>query len=40
MLPDWYGHNAVVLLQGYTGMIVAGNHGGFQAVLRMPAEFA
>jgi hypothetical protein len=25
--------------QGYTGLIVAGGHGGFQAVLRAPADF-
>ncbi len=25
--------------QGYTGLIVAGGHGGFQEVMRAPADF-
>lgn len=31
--------SSCVILQGYTGLIVAGGHGGFQAVLRAPADF-
>lgn len=29
-----------ICLKGYTGLIVGGNNGGFQAVMRAPADFA